>query len=209
MAQIMIYIVDDDPSVLHWIRAVCDSVGLPALAFASAHEFLEAFDASAPGVLITDLRMPRMSGLDLQLRLQEMEVDMPVIVLSAHGEIAPAVRAMKLGAIDFLEKPCNAQDLLDRVNAALSLADVRHRMRARRREISARLESLTDRERETLDGVLAGKANKVIAADLGISEKTVEDRRARVMRKMGADSVAELVRMVVESRPPQVQPAEA
>lgn len=201
MASNKIYIVDDDPSVLQWIRAVCDSVGLPAQAFSSALEFLDAFDAASPGVLITDLRMPRMSGLDLQQRLQEMGVDMPVIVLSAHGEIAPAVRAMKLGAIDFLEKPCNAQDLLDRINAALSLSDVRHRMQSRRREILGRLESLTDRERETLDGVLAGKANKVIAADLGISEKTVEDRRARVMRKMEADSVAELVRMVVEVQP--------
>lgn len=206
MASNKIYIVDDDPSVLQWIRAVCDSVGLPAQAFSSALEFLDTFDAAAPGVLITDLRMPRMSGLDLQQRLQEMGVDMPVIVLSAHGEIAPAVRAMKLGAIDFLEKPCNAQDLLDRINAALALSDVRHRMQSRRREILSRLESLTDRERETLDGVLAGKANKVIAADLGISEKTVEDRRARVMRKMGADSVAELVRMVVEVQP---QSAEA
>lgn len=193
-----VYVVDDDPSILEWITAVVQSIQLPVKSFANAHDMLESFAPQRCGCVVTDLRMPRMSGLELQERLNELGSVCPVILISAHGEVSAAVRAMKAGAIDFLEKPFGAQELIDRINGAVALSEARVRERGARREVRERFERLTDRERETLRGIVDGKANKVMAIDLGISEKTVEDRRARVMRKMEANSVAELTRMVVE-----------
>jgi FixJ family two-component response regulator len=194
----VVYVVDDDPSILEWITAVVESVQLPVMSFSAAHDLLEAFVPDRSGCVVTDLRMPRMSGLELQERLNELGSVCPVILISAHGEVAAAVKAMKAGAIDFLEKPFGAQDLIDRINGAIALSDARVREIHSHRDVRARFERLTDRERDTLRGIVDGKANKVMAIDLGISEKTVEDRRARVMRKMEAGSVAELIRMVVE-----------
>ena len=195
----IVYVVDDDPHVLEWIQAVAESVELQVRAFSSAMEFLAAFDPCSPGCVVTDLRMPRMSGLELQTRLADIAPDFPVIMISAHGEVAAAVRAMKQGALDFLEKPFSTQSLIDRLNEAIERSERNLELRHRHADTRARFANLTERERTTLEGVVQGKANKVIAIDLEISEKTVEDRRARVMRKMGAESVAELTRMVIEA----------
>ncbi len=201
-----IYVVDDDASILEWITAVIESIQMRVKAFSSGQELLDAIDPKGCGCVVTDLRMPRMSGLELQERLNAMDSVCPVIVISAHGEVSAAVRAMKAGAIDFLEKPFGAQELIDRINRAVGISEARIRASRSSSEIRHRFDKLTEREIEILRGIVDGKANKVMAIDLGISEKTVEDRRARVMRKMEAGSVAELTRMVVEAR---VFPAEA
>lgn len=195
----IVYVVDDDPSILEWITAVVESIKLPVRSFSSAYDLLDAFVPDRCGCVVTDLRMPRMSGLELQKRLNDLGSFCPVIVISAHGEVAAAVKAMKAGAVDFLEKPFSALDLIDGINAAIALSEARVREVRSHRDVRARFERLTERERETLRGIFDGKANKVMAIDLGISEKTVEDRRARVMRKMKARSVVELTRMVVAS----------
>lgn len=194
----IVYVVDDDPSILEWITAVVESIQLPVRSFSSAHDLLDAFTPERSGCVVTDLRMPRMGGLELQERLNELGSVCPVILISGHGEVSAAVRAMKAGAIDFLEKPFSAQELIDRINRAIALSASRARERSTRLEVRGRFARLTEREREALRGIVDGKANKVMAAELGIAEKTVEDRRARVMRKMEANSVAELTRMVIE-----------
>lgn len=195
----IVWIVDDDPHVLEWIQAVAESVDLEVRGFQSPQEFLAAFNPKVPGCVVSDLRMPRMSGLELQHRLGEIAPHYPLIMISAHGEVAAAVRAMKQGAVDFLEKPFSTQSLIDRLNEAIARSEANLNKQSRYAETRARYATLTDRERGTLEGVVQGKANKVIAIDLDISEKTVEDRRARVMRKMGANSVAELTRMILEA----------
>ena len=194
----IVYVVDDDPSILEWITAVVESIQLPVRSFSSAHDLLDAFTPERSGCVVTDLRMPRMSGLELQERLNELGSVCPVILISGHGEVSAAVRAMKAGAIDFLEKPFSAQELIDRINRAIALSASRARERSTRLAVRGRFARLTEREREALRGIVDGKANKVMAVELGIAEKTVEDRRARVMRKMEANSVAELTRMVIE-----------
>ncbi len=198
-ATAIVWIVDDDPHVLEWIQAVAESVDLEVRGFQSPQEFLAAFNPNVPGCVVSDLRMPRMSGLELQHRLGEIAPHYPLIMISAHAEVAAAVRAMKQGAIDFLEKPFSTQCLIDRLNEAIARSEAILSKLSRNAETRARYATLTDRERGTLEGVVQGKANKVIAIDLDISEKTVEDRRARVMRKMAANSVAELTRMILEA----------
>lgn len=193
-----VYVVDDDPGVLEWITAVVESIRLPVKSFANAHDMLEEFSPHRCGCVVTDLRMPHMGGLELQERLNQLDSVCPVILISGHGEVSAAVRAMKAGAIDFLEKPFGAQDLIDRVNLAIARSRSRVHELGARREVRGRFARLTDRERDTLRGIIEGKANKVMAIELGIAEKTVEDRRARVMRKMEAGSVAELTRMAIE-----------
>lgn len=193
-----VYVVDDDPGILEWITAVVESIRFPVKSFANAHDMLESFAPHRCGCVVTDLRMPRMSGLELQERLNELGSVCPVILISGHGEVYAAVRAMKAGAIDFLEKPFSAQELIDRINRAIALPASRVRERSTRLAVRGRFARLTEREREALRGIVDGKANKVMAVEFGIAEKTVEDRRARVMRKMEANSVAELTRMVIE-----------
>jgi FixJ family two-component response regulator len=198
-----VYVVDDDEAVRSSLRLLLKSVGLPAVAYGAAREFLGAYDADQPGCLVLDVRMPGMSGLELQEELNRRGAIIPVIFITGHGDIPMAVEAMQHGAFDFLQKPFRDQDLIDRIQRGLE-TDSRNRADLREQEqIRDRYESLTPREREVLTLVTKGKANKVMAGDLGVSQRTVEIHRARVMEKMGASSLAQLVRMVMdlETRP--------
>jgi two-component system response regulator FixJ len=192
-----VFVVDDDEAVRTSLKLLLKSVGLPVETCASAQEFLERFDADRSGCLVLDIRMPGMSGLELQERLNAMHAMIPVVFITGHGDVPMAVEAMQHGAVDFIQKPFRDQDLLDRINQALE-KDRENRVGLRARDnIRAHIADLTPREREVLDLVTAGKANKVIAGDLNVSQRTVEIHRARVMEKMGASSLAHLVRMVI------------
>lgn len=192
-----VFVVDDDEAVRTSLKLLLRSVGLPVETSASAQEFLDRFDAERPGCLVLDIRMPGMSGLELQERLNAMHAMIPVVFITGHGDVPMAVEAMQHGAVDFIQKPFRDQDLLDRINQALE-KDRENRAGLRERDnIRAHIADLTPREKEVLDLVTAGKANKVIAGDLDVSQRTVEIHRARVMEKMGASSLAHLVRMVI------------
>jgi two-component system response regulator FixJ len=190
-----VYIVDDDAAVRASLCALLGSVDVHATAHASAEELLAVLDQTCTGVLVLDVRMPGMSGLELQRVLKERGIDMPVIVVTGHGDVPMAVRAMKAGAVDFIEKPFNEQDLLERVQACLQRAAQVGAERAARERAAARFQTLTPRETQVLGLLAAGKASKVIAADLGISERTVDVHRFNVMRKVGARSLAELLQL--------------
>ena len=201
-----VFIVDDDEAVRSSVRLLIRSVGLQAQVYASAHDFLAAYDPRHPGCLLLDVRMPGMSGLELQQELNRRGATIPVVFISGHSDVPMAVEAMQQGAFDFLPKPFRDQDLLDRVQRALaSDAESRSRLAARA-EIKARLATLTPRETEVLQLVTRGKANKVVGAELGVSQRTVEIHRAHVMEKMSASSLAELVRMVLDSEDPTHNP---
>jgi two-component system, LuxR family, response regulator FixJ len=193
-----VFIVDDDEAVRGSLRLLIKSVGLSAVALASAREFLEQYEPAQPGCLILDVRMPEMSGLELQEQLNRQGAMIPVVFITGHGDVPMAVEAMQAGAFDFLQKPFRDQDLVDCIQWALERDRGNRAVLAERSAIRARLQSLTPREREILKLVTSGKANKVMAADLGVSQRTVEIHRARVMEKMGASSIAQLVRMVIE-----------
>jgi FixJ family two-component response regulator len=194
-----VFVVDDDDAVRASLRLLLKSAGLLVETFASATEFLEHFNARRAGCLVLDVRMPGMSGLDLQRRLNAMQATIPVLFLTGHGDVAMAVEAIRCGAVDFIEKPFKSEDLLRRIHVALELdRSDRARLDARER-IRLRLQLLSQREREILHGVANGKMNRVIAEDLGISQRTVEIHRCRVMQKMEAASLAQLVQMVIEA----------
>jgi two-component system response regulator FixJ len=193
-----VFIVDDDDAIRGALRLLLKSVGLGASTLSSAQEFLKTYDARQPGCLILDVRMPGMSGLELQQQLNIRGAIIPVIFITGHGDIPMAVEAMQQGAFDFLQKPFRDQDLIDRIQRALAKDRTARVELGERSRIQERLESLTAREREVLDLVTTGKANKVMAADLGVSQRTVEIHRSRVMEKMGAASLAQLVRMVLD-----------
>ena len=194
-----VFVVDDDDAVRTSLRLLLKSVGLPVETFGSAQEFLDSFDADRAGCLVLDIRMPGMSGLELQQKLNEMHAITPIVFITGHGDVPMAVEAMQHGAVDFIQKPFRDQDLIDRINQALE-RDKENRAGLKERDaIRRRMEQLTPREREVLDLVTQGKANKVIAGDLNVSQRTVEIHRARVMEKMGASSLAHLVRMVIEA----------
>ena len=193
-----VFIVDDDAAVRNSLRLLVKSVGLTAAVFASAQEFLGSYDPQQPGCLALDVRMPGMSGLELQQQLNLRGAVIPVIFITGHGDIPMAVEAMQHGAFDFLQKPFRDQDLIDRIQRALERDRENRAALGERTRIRERLDSLTPREREVLALVTSGKANKMMAADLGLSQRTVEIHRARVMDKMGASSVAQLVRMVLD-----------
>jgi len=191
----VVVVVDDDPAARTSLRLLLKSLGLTAVTYESAAAFLAAFDPEQPGCLLLDIRMPIMSGLELQQHLNERGNLAPVIFLTGHGDITMAVEAMRQGAFDFLQKPFRDQDLLDRVQKALA-RDRAHRKELRGDEaIRERLESLTPRESEVLELVTGGAPNKIIAHKLGISQRTVEIHRAHVMEKMGAGSLADLIHM--------------
>lgn len=193
-----VFIVDDDDAVRSSLRLLLKSVGLQATAFPSARDYLAAWDPDQPGCLVLDVRMPGMSGLELQEELNRRGAIVPVIFITGHGDIPMAVEAMQHGAFDFLQKPFRDQDLIDRIQKATE-RDAANRLQLREKEmIRTRYESLTPREREVLSLVTSGKANKVMAGDLGVSQRTVEIHRARVMEKMHAASLAQLVRMVMD-----------
>lgn len=190
-------VIDDDEAVRGSLKLLLRSVKLPVVVYASAQEFLPKYSVDQPGCLIVDVRMPGMSGLELQEQLNLRGAMIPVIFITGHGDISMAVEAMRHGAFDFLPKPFRDQDLLDRIQKALEKdAKNRHEI-AQTERIREQFESLTPREREVLELVTGGKANKVMAGDLGVSQRTIEIHRARVMEKMHANSLAQLVRMVL------------
>lgn len=194
-----IFVVDDDQAVRESLRWLLESVGHQVQTYPSATAFLNAYDPGHSGCLLLDVRMPGMSGLELQEVLNKRQVDIPVIIITGHGDVPMAVQAMKAGAMEFIEKPFNDQILIDRVQACIERATDLHERQQTRSEILQRASRLTPREREVLEAVVSGKPNKIIADDLSISIKTVEIHRARTMEKMQAGSLAELVSMCIEA----------
>lgn len=197
----LVYIVDDDEALRDSLIWLLESTGLKSLAFDSAENFLAAYNPRMNGCLVLDIRMPGMSGLELHEKLLSMHSTLPIIFITGHGDVPMAVSALKKGAIDFIEKPFNDQEMVKLIRTALAEDLKRHDARRQEAEAQRRIEGLTPREREVLDLIVAGRLNKQIADDLGISIKTVEVHRARVMEKMGVNSLAELVQHVMISAP--------
>ena len=191
----LVYVVDDDDSMRRALCLLLNTVGYKTMAFSNPTEFLAHFDPDAHACLVLDIRMPGMSGLELQQHLNRTGSMLPVLFITGHGDVPMAVQAMKEGAFEFIQKPFRDQDLLDRINHALQQDAENREIVARRAEVVRRLESLTPRERQVMAMVVDGSANKVIAIDLDLSERTVEIHRAKVMEKMGARSVAHLVKL--------------
>src|SRR5450432_2975937 len=190
-----IYVVDDDDGMRRALDALLSTVGYKTAVFARPREFLATFKMDAPGCLVLDIRMPDMSGLELQQHLNRMGSMLPVIFITGHGDVPMAVQAMKEGAFEFIQKPFRDQELLDHINHALQQDAENRKDLALRAEVLHRFETLTPREKQVMELVADGAANKVIAIDLGLSERTVEIHRAKVMEKMGARSVAHLVKL--------------
>jgi FixJ family two-component response regulator len=191
----IVFVVDDDPSVRRAIKRLVGSVGLEVELFGSAQEFLRSKRPDAPSCLVLDIRLPGISGLDFQRELAQANIHIPIIFITAHGDIPMTVRAMKAGAVEFLTKPFRDQDLLDAIQFALERDRARRQQEAEVAMLRERFESLTSREREVLPLVVSGLLNKQIAAEIGTSETTVKVHRGQLIRKMGADSLADLVRM--------------
>lgn len=189
-----IFIVDDDKAVRDSLSWLISSIGLHVETFGSAQDFLDVYEPTRPGCLLVDVRMPGMSGLELQKRLAENPHCLPVIVVTGHGDVQMAVRAMKDGAFDFIEKPYNDQILLDLVQKAVRECERRRTEVTSHQEIQELVDTLTPRERQVMDMIVAGNTNKQIAYALDISEKTVEAHRAKVMEKLQASSLADLIR---------------
>jgi len=194
-----VFVVDDDEAVRKAVSRLLRSAGISAAVFASPREFLAQYNPATPGCLVLDMAMPDLDGLQLQTALTEKGCILPIIFLTGHGDVSKSVQAMKQGAFDFLSKPVKDKDLLAAVRAALEKDAVARLEQAKLSEIRTRLDTLTPREREVLEHVVAGKLNKQIAGDMGIAEATVKMHRARVMAKMKAQSVAELARLTERS----------
>ena len=190
-----VYIVDDDQAIRHAMELLMRSVGLDYEIFHSADDFLSGHTNERAGCLVLDIRMPGLGGLELQEKLNDMGSTLPIIFITGHGDVPMAVEAMQNGAVDFIQKPFRDQELLDRIGEALKADQARRSAREKKAEVRDRIEKLTNRERQVLDLVVTGKPNKVIAYELGVSQRTVEIHRARVMEKMEARSLADLVRM--------------
>ena len=193
--EAIIHIVDDDPAIRDSLSLLLKSAGFESRTYASAEDFLSSYKASRPGCLLLDIRMPGMNGLDLQEELASRRINTPVIIMTGDGDVPAAVRAMKAGSLDFIEKPFDPQFLLDLVKIGLA-KDVKQRKRRKKdEEISSRLAALSSREREILDLLAAGEPNKMIARKLDISPRTVELHRSHIMRKLHAHSLSDLVRL--------------
>jgi two-component system, LuxR family, response regulator FixJ len=192
-----VYVIDDDEPVRDSVALLLEARALAVQSFASGSEFLNAASSLAPGCVVTDMRMPVMDGLELLHRLRENNLHFPVIVMTAHGEVSLAVQALKAGATDFIEKPFPGEILINAVLSALQTVGRMHQRDADIADIEGHIASLTAREREVMDQLVAGNQNKIIAHNLGMSPRTVEVHRARVMEKMQARSLSALVRMVV------------
>ncbi len=197
-----VFVVDDDEAVRDSMSMLFDTIDLPHQCFASAIEFLDFYDGSQRGCLLLDIRMPGMNGLELQQQLNSAEVNLPIIFMTGHGDIPMAVDAMRAGALDFMRKPLREQDLLDRIQQALDYeAGTRDNLLDRTRWLD-RVASLTAREHEVFERIAEGEANKVVAIDLGISERTVEVHRAQVMKKLNVRTLAQLVKAKIEAERP-------
>jgi FixJ family two-component response regulator len=194
----LVYIVDDDNGMCTSLAWLLESVGIASQGFVSAADFLNAFDVDTPACLVLDVRMPEASGFDVQEALNRRGATLPIIFVSGHGDIPMSVRALQQGAIDFVEKPYNSQQMLERIQRALKLATQRHARDRRQRELRVRLDSLTAREKEVLRGLIEGKPSKVISTELSISVKTVDVHRASIKEKLGVASVATLVHDVLQ-----------
>ncbi|HKR89131.1 MAG TPA: response regulator FixJ [Phenylobacterium sp.] len=201
MTSPVVHVIDDDEAMRDSLAFLLDAAGLPARTYESAAGFLDQLEEAAAGVVVTDVRMPGMSGLDLVRRLKVREPALPIIMITGHGDVPLAVEAMKAGVVDFLEKPFDEQSLLAAIRSALADRSKAATDEAARERVRHVLGELTPREREVLAGVVEGKLNKMIAHDLSISPRTVEVYRANVMSKTGARSLSELVRMVLLTRP--------
>ncbi|HYU45346.1 MAG TPA: response regulator transcription factor [Terriglobales bacterium] len=194
-AKPIVFVVDDDASVREALKSLIRSVGLQVELFESAQEFLHRKQPDGPSCLVLDIRLPGISGLDFQRKLAEGNIPIPIVFITGHGDIPMSVRAMKAGAVEFLTKPFRDQDLLDAIQVALERDRARRQQEAEIATLQERFDSLTPREREVLPRVVSGLLNKQIAAEMGTSETTVKVHRGQLMRKMGADSLPELVRM--------------
>lgn len=192
-----VYIVDDEEPVRKSLQKLLKSVGYESRGFASAEAFLEDVDSLNPGCLLLDVCMPGLSGLELQHVLRERRIEMPLIVISGHADIPMAVSAMRSGAVDFIEKPCKAEELLVRIRECLAGESQRQRSAEQHREVESRLASLTPRERDVMRGLVDGKRNKEIAADFGLSTRTVESHRASLMDKLHAHTLSDVVRLAL------------
>lgn len=204
-SEVQVYVVEDDPSMRNALKNLLKSVGLHAKLFASAQEFVAAERPEIASCLILDVRLPGISGLDLQRELSKSNNHIPIIFITAHGDIPMSVRAMKAGAVEFLTKPFRDQDLLDAIQVALDRDRVRRARESHIAALHSRLKSLTARERELLSWVVSGRPNKEIAAELGMSEITVKVHRGNLMRKMQAPSFADLVRMAADLKIPHTR----
>jgi two-component system, LuxR family, response regulator FixJ len=193
----LVHVIDDDDAVRESLGFLLTAAAIKVRTYVSAKAFLDGLEASVSGCVITDVRMPEVSGIELLQRIQERQLALPVIVITGHGDVPLAVEAMKIGAVDFLEKPFDDEVLLAAVRAALRRKGADDGREAERRELTERIMALSRRERQVLDGLVAGQPNKIIAFDLGISPRTVEIYRANVMTKMQATSLSDLVRMAL------------
>lgn len=193
-----VYVVDDDAAVRSSLGMLLRSVGLPVMGYASANDFLAHYDPRQPGCLVLDVRMPGMSGLELQQHLNLKGAMIPVIFITGHGDVPMAVEAMQHGAFDFVQKPFRDQDLLDRIQKALTLDRDNRSTLQQHEALRARLATLTPRERQVMDLMTQGRPNKLMAVDLDLSQRTIEIHRAHVMEKMQANSLAQLVRMAID-----------
>jgi len=191
-----VYVVDDDPAVIQALTELVKLVGLEVHAYTSADEFLAAYQPSGPACLVLDVRMPGMSGMELQRKLALAGVTLPIIIVTGHSDVRMAVEAMKLGAVEFLEKPFRAQELCDNIQKAVRIDQDRWQARQRREKADRRFEDLTPAERTVMSLVAVGKTNKMIADELGLSVRAIEDRRSRMMKKLGVKSRGELLEMV-------------
>ena len=194
-----VFIVDDDEGVRDGLSLLLNTVGQPCELFGSAYEFLDSYEVNKGGCLVLDIRMPRMTGLDLQKKLIDMGSQLPIIFITGHGDIPMAVDAMRRGAVDFIRKPFREHDLLDRINEALDSDSSSRQQALDRQALRDKLATLTTREAEVFERVADGEMNKVIAIDLGISERTVEVHRSQVMHKLGVKTLAQLVRVKIEA----------
>jgi len=199
-----VYLIDDDPVITFVLTDLIQSVNLPHAVFNNSISFLEQAQPTMCGCIVTDVRMPGMSGLDLQDELLRRHIDLPIIFISSYPEVPSVVRAMRGGALDFFQKPFSTQQLLDRIQDGLRIDQARTEMQAKSREIGERMSLLTPREKEVLAGIFEGKLTKVIADEMGISQRTAETYRHLIMQKLEAGSVAELVRMSMEFMPSQL-----
>lgn len=191
-------IVDDDEFVRDGLVELLDSVGYQSQVFTQAKEFLEKFESTTFGCILLDVRMPGMSGIELQHKLNQMKISIPIIIMTGHGDIAMAVQAMKDGAFEFIQKPFRDQDVIDAISKALDKHAIDSELHEKKELIQQQIDLLTKREREVVNCVLEGMPNKVIARELGVSDRTVEIHRSHAMQKLGVKSVAELVKMMIQ-----------